>query len=108
MSASSWRARHLNSPPRARLRLEDSKHNPKMIELLSSQGLGEYVCNLLLCADVNQVDVSSQNLLSNKMVVDLYVFGPRMKHWVPGQLYATKVATVYDNHHVHMQSQIHK
>ena len=79
-----------------------------MTELLSFQGLGEYVCNLLLCADVNQVDVSSQDLISNKMVVDLYEFGPHMKHWVPGQLYATQVVTVYDNHRVHLQPQIHK
>ena len=52
----------------------------KSAELLSSQGLGENVYNLLLCADVDQVDVSSQNLLSNKVVMELYVFGPRMKH----------------------------
>ena len=79
-----------------------------MTKLLSFEVLGEYVCNLLLCADINQVDVSNQDLLSNKMVVDLYVFGLRMKHWVPGQLYATKVVTLYDNRRVHLQPQIHK
>ena len=108
MSASSWcRARHLNTPPRAR-HLKESKHGTKSAELLSSQGLGEDVCNLLLCADIDQVDVSSQNLLSNKVVMDLYVFGPRMEHWVPGQLDATKVFTIYDNFVVHMHPHIHK
>ena len=104
----SWcRARHLNTPPRAR-HLKESKHSTKSAELLSSQGLGEDVYNLLLCADVDQVNVSSQNLLSNKMVMDLYVFGLRVEHWVPSQLDATKVVTIYDNSSVHMHPHIHK
>ena len=66
MSASSGRARHLNTPPRARRQLDESKHSAKTTELLSSQGLGKNICYLLLCTDVNQVDVARQDLLSNK------------------------------------------
>ena len=52
------------------------------MKVLSSQGLGEDVRHLLLCADIDQVDVTYQDLLLNIVVVDLYVFGHSMKHWV--------------------------
>ena len=84
MSASSGRARHLNTPPGARRQLDESKHSAKTTELLSSQGLGKNICYLLLCTDVNQVDVARQDLLSNKMVMNLNVLGPSMKNWVLG------------------------
>lgn len=78
------------------------------MKLLSSQGLGENVCHLLLCADVDQIDVARQDSLSNVVVVDLYMFGPSMEHWVPSQLYAAKVVTVDDNSLVHLHSQVTK
>ena len=84
MSASSGRARHLNTPPQAQRQLDESKHSAKTTELLSSQGLGKNICYLLLCTDINQVDVSRQDLLSNKMVMNLNVLGPSMKNWVLG------------------------
>ena len=108
MDASSWcRARHLNTPPRA-LHLTESKHSLKTLKLLSSKGLGEDVRHLLLCADVDQVDVACQNSLSNVVVVDLYMFGLSMEHWVPSKLYATKVVAMDDNLLVHLHSQVAK
>ena len=100
MSAISWRARHLNTPPRA-LHLADSKHSTKLAKLLSSQGLGENICNLLLYVDICQVNVACQDPLSDEVIVDLYVFGPCMEHWVPSQRYATKIVTIYDNIPIH-------
>ena len=79
-----------------------------MLKLLSSEGLGEEVRHLLLCADVDQVDVARQDLLSNIVVVDLYMFDPSMEHWVPSQLYAAKVVTMDDNLLIHLHSQVAK
>ena len=78
------------------------------MELISSQGLAEDVCHLLLRADVDQVDVARQDSLSNIVVVDLYMFGPGMEHWVPSQLYAAKDVAMDDNLLIHLHSQVAK
>ena len=79
-----------------------------MSKLLSFKALGEDVCHLLLCADVDQVDVARQDSLLNVVVVDLYMFGPSMEHWVPSKLYATKVVAMDDNLLIHLHSQVTK
>ena len=79
-----------------------------MSKFLSSEGLGEDVRHLLLCVDVDQVNVTRQDLRSNIVVVDLYMFGPSMEHWVPSKLYAAKVVAMDDNLLVHLHSQVAK
>ena len=78
------------------------------MELLNSMGLVEDDDHLLLCLDIDQVNITCQNSLSNIVVVDLYMFGPGMEHWVPSQLYAAKVVTMDDNLLVHLHSQVTK
>ena len=72
------------------------------MKLLSSKGLGEDIYYLLLCVNIDQVNVAGQHSLSNVVVMDLYVFGPHMIHWVPSQLNAT------NNRPIHKQPQIIK
>ena len=88
------------------MHLAESKQSPKTTELLSV--LGENVRHLLLRADIDQVDVARQDSLSNIVVVDLYMFGPGMEHWVPSQFYAAKVVAMDDNLLVHLNSHVAK
>jgi len=70
--------------------------------LLSSQDLGEDVSNLILCADISKINLTYQDLLPDEVIMNLNVFHPCMKHWVPSQLNTAKVITMYDNLSVHM------
>jgi hypothetical protein len=74
----------------------------------NSQDLGEDVSNLILCADINKINLTYQDLLPDEVITNLNVFRPCMKHWVPTQLNIAKVITIYDNMFVHMQPQISK
>jgi hypothetical protein len=108
MSVSSSWAWHLNTPPQAQLQLHLSKHVAKSAMLLSSQDLGEDVNNLILCVDINKINLTCQDLLPDEMIMNFNVFRPHMKHWVPSQLNTAKVITIYDNLSIHMQPQISK
>jgi hypothetical protein len=70
--------------------------------LLNSQDLGEDVNNLILCADINKINLTYQDLLLNEVIMNLNVFRPCMKHWVLSQLNTAKVITIYDNLSLHM------
>jgi len=83
MSVSSSWAWHLNTPPQIQLQLHHSKHAAESTMLLSSQDLGEDVNNLILCADINKINFTYQDLLLDEVIMNLNVFRPCMKHWVP-------------------------
>jgi hypothetical protein len=76
--------------------------------LLNSQDLGEDVNNLILCADINKINLTCQDLLLDEVIMNLDVFCPCMKHWVPSQLNIVEVITICENLSVHMQPQISK
>ncbi len=104
---SSW-AWHFNTPPQVQLQLHDSKHAMESVMLLSSQDLGEDVNNLIFCAAINKINLTCQDLLPDEVIMNLNVFRPCMKHWVPSQLNIAEVITICDNLSVHIQPQISK
>jgi hypothetical protein len=76
--------------------------------LLSSEDLGEDVSNLILCVDINKINLTCQDLLPDEVRMNLNMFRPCMKHLVPSQLNTVEVITIYDNLSIHMQPQISK
>ena len=44
-----------------------------------------------------QVDISSEDTLSDEVVVHLAVFGPRMENWVPSEVNTAHVVAIEEN-----------
>lgn len=88
------------TPPQAQCHLQYFKHHIGSAQLLCSKVLGEI---FLLSTHIREVSATSQDPLSNVLVVDPYVFLPQMKHKIMSQLDATKLVTIYDNMSVHIQ-----
>jgi hypothetical protein len=70
-------------PLKVQFQLHHSKHAAESVMLLNSQDLGEDVSNLILCADINKINLTCQDLLPDEVIMNLNVFRPYMKHWVP-------------------------
>jgi hypothetical protein len=83
MSVSSSWTWHLNTPPQVQLQLHHSKHAAESAMLLSSQDRGEDVNNLILCVDINKINLTCQDLFPDEVLMNLNVFCLRMKHLVP-------------------------
>ena len=61
---------------------------------MNSQGLREDVSRLQVCIDVLQVDISSEDSLSNEMLVHLDVLGPSMEDWISSEVNTAHVVAV--------------
>jgi hypothetical protein len=60
------------------------------------QGLGENICNLVVCRYILQLNCASLNPITNEVVPDLNVLRSVMKHWSLREFYATLIITVND------------
>jgi hypothetical protein len=58
------------------------------------QGLGENICNLIICRNVLQLNCPSLNPVTDEVVPDLNRLRPVMKHWILREFYATLIITV--------------
>ena len=75
------------APPQAQL--GDGRKNEvrrELPQLVNSQGLSQDVSCLQVRANVLQVDISGQNLLSDEVIVHFDVLGPSMEDWVLSEL----------------------
>jgi hypothetical protein len=70
----------ISDPPRRNV--SHTQERPKRDTLALSEGFGEYVCNLLCCGTVTQIDDLLLDQLPRKIHVDLNVFGPLMMNRV--------------------------
>jgi hypothetical protein len=58
------------------------------------QGLGENICNLIICRNVLKLNDPSLNPISDEVVSDLNMLRPVMKHWILREFYATLIITM--------------
>jgi hypothetical protein len=58
------------------------------------QGLGENICNLIICRNVLKLNDPSLNPISDEVVSDLDMLRPVMKHWILREFYATLIITM--------------
>ena len=73
---------------------DHSKLVYEVLELHLGQRLGQHVRNLLICGNILKLHSSLLHHITDILVLDLYVLGLVMKHWILRQLYATLVVTI--------------
>jgi hypothetical protein len=74
--------------------LHHSKLASEEDELALYQGLGEDVCQLLICRNILELDCSLQHHVPDEMVFDLNVLQIIMKHWILREFDKTLVIIV--------------
>jgi hypothetical protein len=74
--------------------LHHSKFVSEKDELALHQGLGESVCQLLICRNILEFDCSLQHHVPNEMVSDLDVLRLVVKHWILREFDATLAITM--------------
>ena len=60
------------------------------------QGLGENICNLIICRNVLKLNDPSLNPISDEVVSDLYVLRPVMENWILKEFDTTRIIAVND------------
>ena len=74
--------------------LHHSKLVSKEDELSLDQGLGENVCQLLLCRNILNLNCSLLHYVPDEMVSNLNMLRPVVRHWILREFDATLVITV--------------
>jgi hypothetical protein len=65
----------------------------EVLKLHTRQRLGQYICNLVICANILELYSSPLHHITNVVISDLYVLRLIMEHWVLRHLYTTLVIT---------------
>jgi hypothetical protein len=62
--------------------LHHFKFVPEEHKLLFNQGLGQNICNLLICGNILKLDCSLMDPVSNEVIPYLNMLGPIMEYWI--------------------------
>ena len=80
---------------------DHSKLVSEVLKLHLGQRLGQHIRNLLICGNVLEFHNSLLHHIMDRLVLDLYVLGLVLKHWILLLLYATLVVTI-NTSHIHL------
>jgi hypothetical protein len=74
--------------------LHQSKSVFECLKLPFCQGLGQNINYMLICGHILELHCSLLNPIPYEVIVNLYVLGPIMKHWILGEFDTTLIIIV--------------